>query len=62
VEQDPDKRLQMYKRADQILCEEDVAMIPFYWYTQSLLAKPWLEYNYIPTGGQELWTWKIAEH
>jgi oligopeptide transport system substrate-binding protein len=62
VETDPDKRLEMYKRADQILCEEDVAMIPLYWYTQSLLAKPWLEYNYIPTGGQELWTWKIAEH
>jgi oligopeptide transport system substrate-binding protein len=62
VEQDPDKRLEMYKRADQILCEEDVAMIPLYWYAQSLLAKPWLEYNYIPTGGQELWTWKIAEH
>jgi oligopeptide transport system substrate-binding protein len=62
VEQDPAKRQEMYKRADQILCEEDVAIIPLYWYTQSLLAKPWLEYTYIPTGGQELFYWKVQEH
>ena len=62
VEQDPNKRLEMYKRAEQIMCEEDVATIPFYWYTQSLLAKPWLEYTFLPSGGQEWFNWTIKEH
>jgi oligopeptide transport system substrate-binding protein len=62
VEQDPAKRLEMYKRADQILCEEDVAIIPLYWYTQSLLGKPWLEYTFLPSGGQEWFNWTIKEH
>jgi oligopeptide transport system substrate-binding protein len=62
VEQDPAKRLEMYQRAEQILCEEDVAIIPIYWYTQSLLAKPWLEYTFLPSGGQELFNWTIKEH
>jgi oligopeptide transport system substrate-binding protein len=57
-EQDPDTRLEMYRRAEQLLTEEEAAFAPIYYYTMVRVTKPWLTRTYRALGGDpwELWT------
>jgi len=59
VSSDPDERLALYKRAEQILCDEEAAIAPIYFYTTVNLTKPWLTRNYPGISGKDFWNWKI---
>jgi len=59
VSQSPEERLALYKRAEQILVDEEAAMAPIYYYTIVRMTKPWLERNYLGLGGQDFCNWKI---
>ena len=60
-ESDPAKRYELYKRAEQILCEEEAAMAPIYYYTLNWMVKPRLQRTFSPLGGQHFDEWKIVE-
>ncbi len=58
-EQDPQKRIEMYKEAEDILAREEAAYAPIYHYTSVVVTKPWLTRNYPPLGGADWYNWKI---
>jgi oligopeptide transport system substrate-binding protein len=42
AEQDPAKRLELYRQAEQLLSEEEAAYAPIYYYSTVNVTKPWL--------------------
>jgi oligopeptide transport system substrate-binding protein len=60
-ESDPAKRLELYKRAEQILCEEEAAMAPIYFYTRIEMTKPYLKRTFAPMGGEHIKDWRITK-
>ncbi len=62
AETDPEKRKEMYLRAETILCEEFVTTIPIYFYTRVVCTKPYVERLYPPLGGQDWHLWKVKAH
>ena len=60
-ESDPAKRYELYKRAEQILCEEETAMVPIYFYMLQQMCKPRLQRTYSPLGGEHFDQWKVVE-
>jgi oligopeptide transport system substrate-binding protein len=52
LEPDVQKRTDLYAEAEQILVEEDAAIIPIYWYTGVRLTKPYVTRTF-GLGGQE---------
>lgn len=60
-ESDPAKRLELYKRAEQILCEEEAAMAPIYFYTMVNVSKPYLQRTFAPMGGDHVKDWTITK-
>ncbi len=60
-ESDPAKRYELYKRAEQILCEEEAAMAPIYYYMIQAMVKPRLQRTFSPLGGEHFDEWKIVE-
>lgn len=58
---DPAKRLELYKRAEQILCEEEAAMAPIYFYTIVNISKPYLQRTFAPMGGDHVKDWRITK-
>jgi oligopeptide transport system substrate-binding protein len=60
-ESDPAKRLELYKRAEQILCEEEAAMAPIYFYTMVNVTKPYLQRTFAPMGGDHVKDWRITK-
>jgi len=61
-ETDPEKRKEMYLRAETILCDEFVNTIPIYFYTTVVCTKPYVERLYPPLGGQDWHLWKVKAH
>ena len=55
---DPDKRKELYKRAETILSEEVAALAPIYHYTRVTLTKPYVDRTVATFGGQQLQAWK----
>jgi oligopeptide transport system substrate-binding protein len=60
-ETDPAKRYELYKRSEQILCEEECAIAPIYFYTVQAMVKPYLKRTFAPLGGEHFDQWKIVE-
>lgn len=60
-ESEPAKRLELYKRAEQILCEEEAAMAPIYFYTMVNVSKPYLQRTFAPMGGDHVKDWTITK-
>ncbi len=55
---DPEQRKALYMRAEQILCQEEAAIIPLYFYTAQYLVKPWVKGKYhMALGGQHIRNW-----
>jgi len=52
----------MYLRAETILTNEFVTMIPIYFYTRVVCTKPYVERVYMPLGGQGWHLWKVLAH
>ena len=62
VEQDPNKRSQLYSQAETILVG-DAAYVPLYHTATPYLFKPWvLNYSYQATGGRPYTQVEIAQH
>jgi len=61
VETDPTKRLELYRRAEKIIVEEDCALIPMYYYAYSTLTKPYLKRTYPPNQRFQLEDWRIEK-
>jgi len=60
-ESDPAKRYELYKRSEQILCEEEAAIAPIYFYTFQIMVKPHLKRTFAPLGGEHFDEWKVVE-
>ncbi|MFK5968865.1 MAG: peptide ABC transporter substrate-binding protein [Candidatus Marithrix sp.] len=57
---DPDKRKQLYHRAEEILTEEEVAIVPIYFENTQFLVKPWVKgWENTGFGGQRIHTWHL---
>jgi len=56
---DADERLALYKRAEQLLVDEEAAIAPLYFYTTVSLTKPWLTRNYSELMGHDFANWKL---
>jgi len=60
-ESDPAKRLELYKRAEQILCEEEAGIAPIYFYTFVNMTKPYLTRTYSSLAAEHVKDWKITK-
>ena len=56
---DPALRQQLYKRAEQILFEEEFAWAPLYWRVDNILTQPWLQRNFPLLDKPDFKNWKI---
>ena len=57
-ETDPDQRKAFYKRAEQILCEEQSAVVPIYFERGHSLVKPRVKgWSHMAMGGQHIRDW-----
>ena len=54
-----EKRKDLYREAERIIIEEEVAFVPIFYYSQLYLTKPWLTRNYPTFGGYDIWNWHI---
>jgi oligopeptide transport system substrate-binding protein len=61
VEMDPQKRLEMYVEAENILVWEDAIMIPLYWYTRVTLTQPWIKRTFSLGGHERYEHWEVLQ-
>jgi len=61
VETDPEKRKALYRRAEEIIVEEDCALIPMYYYAYNTLVKPYLSRTFSPDMLFQIEDWKIEK-
>ena len=59
AEQDPAKRLELYKQAEKLLSEGEAAYAPIYYYTTVNLSKPWLNRTFQLIAGDHIDKWTI---
>ncbi|MBI4282540.1 MAG: peptide ABC transporter substrate-binding protein [Chloroflexi bacterium] len=59
-EQDPTKRLDLYKQAERLFTEVDAGIAPIYFYTTVQLTKPYLQRTYSPFGSERFENWKVV--
>jgi oligopeptide transport system substrate-binding protein len=60
LEQDPEKRKEIYREAERILIEEETAIAPIYHYTFVTMNKPWILERYNSNlAGDPIKDWKI---
>ena len=59
VEQDPEKRKELYYEAEHELAVTEAAYIPLYFYVINTVTKPWLQRDYPPLGAPNYWDWVI---
>jgi oligopeptide transport system substrate-binding protein len=58
----PENRRKLYQRAEQILTEEEVAIMPLYFDTAQYLVKPWVKDWYsMAFGGQRIHHWSLEK-
>jgi oligopeptide transport system substrate-binding protein len=62
AESDPAKRKQLYFQAEKILCVDEAAIAPIYYYTRVVCTKPYVERTYAPLGGEHYYMWKVKAH
>lgn len=57
---DPTERKRLYRRAEQILTEEEAAMVPLYYSNAQFLVRPWIKgwFN-MAFGGQHIHAWAL---
>ncbi len=62
AEPDPAKRKELYAKAEQILCVDQAAIIPVYYYTRVNVTKPYVERTFAALGGEHIDEWKVKAH
>jgi len=58
-EVDPARRRELYKEAEGILCKKEAAIVPIFFISRAVLAKPWVERTFSPFGVDHVEKWKI---
>ncbi len=58
TEKDEAKRLELYKTAEKVLLNEEVAVVPLQFYDRTLLVKDGVQYDYPSFGPPNLQYWK----
>jgi oligopeptide transport system substrate-binding protein len=61
VSTDPAERLALYREAEVLICETDVAFIPIYFYTFNQLTKPYVVRTFSAIGGESWKNWDILD-
>ncbi|MCZ6842655.1 MAG: ABC transporter substrate-binding protein, partial [SAR324 cluster bacterium] len=61
VAQDPAERKRLYRRAEEILNEEEAVIAPIYFYTSVTLTKPYLNMKLAPLGGNHIRDWHFVD-
>jgi oligopeptide transport system substrate-binding protein len=59
LESDPDKRVEMYTRAEDLLARENADAAFIYHYTIVQVTKPWLQRDYPLMGGVNFYDWNV---
>jgi oligopeptide transport system substrate-binding protein len=59
--QDPQERRRLYRRAEQILTEDEAVIAPVYFYTRVTLTQPYLQRKLAPMGGNHIRDWRFTE-
>jgi ABC-type oligopeptide transport system substrate-binding subunit len=59
--QDPAERRRLYRRAEEILTQEEAVIAPVYFYTQVTLTPPYLQARLAPLGGNHLRDWRFTD-
>jgi oligopeptide transport system substrate-binding protein len=57
---DTQARIDLYAQAEQILIEDEAAIIPIYFYASNEMTKPNVERSYSITGQQRFEEWDIT--
>lgn len=60
-EQDPKKRVELYAQVEQILCVDDAAVIPLYWWTRATVTQPWVKRTFSSGGHERYEKWEILQ-
>ncbi len=59
---DQEERKRLYKRAEEILTEEEAAIIPLFFHTAQYLVKPWVKgWYHMALGGQQIRNWRFED-
>ncbi len=58
-ERDPQKRIDTYAQAEEILVKTEAAIIPIYWYTSASVTKPYVVRTYSVSGHQDYVDWDL---
>ena len=61
IARDPAERIKLYRRAEQILSEEEAVIAPVYFYTSVALTKPYLKRSVAPLGGNHIRDWSFTD-
>jgi oligopeptide transport system substrate-binding protein len=59
VETDAQKRRDLYKRAEQILCVDEAAIVPVFHSTHIVCTKPYVARSYSPFGNEHIDKWSL---
>jgi len=59
TESDQAKRLELYQQAEEILVDQEAAIIPVYWYVTSRVIKPYVESAISVTGNEAYNLWDV---
>ena len=59
---DPAKRKELYAQAEKILCVDEAAIIPVYYYTRVVCNKPYVQRTYAALGNEHYDKWKVLAH
>jgi oligopeptide transport system substrate-binding protein len=59
AEPDPAVRAELYKEAERVIAEDEVAYAPIYHYTTVNVTKPWLDRNFPNIIGQDFYNWTL---
>src|SRR5690606_4168537 len=59
VEQDPDRRLELYTEAERILLEEEAGVMAIYWSAENLLVTPGHDRVLAPSFNRDFWRWSF---
>ncbi len=59
---EPEQRKTMYRRAEELLCEQECAVVPIYFETSHCLVKPRVKgWYHMAMGGQHIRNWRLEE-
>lgn len=61
TETDTATRIDLYAQAEQLLVEEDAAILPIYFYSQNEMTKPYVERTFALGGQQYFYNWDITQ-